>query len=83
MVLQRLTTIVLLTSSLYTVIANETAKSGDPYARVYIVPAVLVFFVGKPSSISLFAYVDSIEMQRADHLTWPPLLLRTLKCCGW
>ena len=54
---QRLTTTVLLTTSLYAVIAYEAATAGDEHAVFYLVPAALVFIVGKPRSIGLFACV--------------------------
>ena len=57
----------MLISSLYVVIAYE-ASIGDigPAAILYMVPAALVIFFGKPNMVKLFACVDSIEMHRAD-----------------
>ena len=65
--LQSWSTISMLTSSLYVVIAFEAGVSGQgSTAILYMVPAALVIFFGKPGMVQLFTCVDSIEMHRVD-----------------
>ena len=64
-VFHRSVSVSMLVSSLYVVIAYE-ASIGEvgPKAILYMVPAALVIFFGKPNMVKLFACVDSIEVRR-------------------
>ena len=84
--MEKLNTNLLLFSSLYLVLAFESAVSGAGilWTASWFTPVVVVIFFGLPDIVNLFAYVDSIEMRRSqeavDMVIMPPLRAPPCHC---